>query len=54
MAAKGTMSENLTAKYGGPSRIIYRSYDMMKDDVDRQVKELVDKVMRLVQNEGKL
>jgi hypothetical protein len=54
MAAKGTISQNLTAKYGGPSRIIYRSYDMMKDDVDRQVKELVNKVMRLVQNEGKL
>jgi hypothetical protein len=54
MAAKGTISQNLTAKYGGPSRIIYRSYDMMKDDVDRQVKELVNKVMRLVQSEGKL
>ena len=54
MAAKGTMSQNLTAKYGGPSRIIYRSYDMMKDDVDRQVKELVNKVMKLVQSQGKL
>ena len=54
MAAKGTMSDNLTARYGGPSRIIYRSYEMMKDDVDRQVKELVNRVMKLTGNNGRI
>jgi len=54
MAAKGTISQNLTAKYGGPSRIIYRAYDMMKDDVERQVTELVNKVMKLVGKQGQI
>ena len=54
MAAKGTMSENLTARFGPPSRIIYRSYDMMKDETDRKVKELVNEVMRLTGKQGYL
>lgn len=54
MAAKGTMSDNLTARFGPPSRIIYRSYEMMKDDVDRQVKELVNRVMKLTGNNGRI
>ena len=54
MAAKGLMSDNLTARFGPPSRIIYRSYETMKDDVDRQVKELVNRVMKLTGNNGRI
>lgn len=54
MAAKGTISQNLSQRFGGPSRIIYRSYDMMKDEIDRKVKELVNEVMRLTGKQGYL
>ena len=54
MLSTSKLGSNLTARYGQPSRIIYRSYDIMKNDVERQVKELVDKVMRLVQKQGNL
>jgi hypothetical protein len=48
--AKGTMGENLTARFGSPSRIIYKAYESASADVERQVKELVNKVMKLTNN----
>ena len=54
MAAKGTMGENLTAKYGPPSRIIYKAYDQAKEETDRQVKELVNRVMQLTGKQGRI
>jgi hypothetical protein len=48
--AKGTMGENLTARFGPPSRIIYKAYESASADVERQVKELVNKVMKLTNN----
>ena len=54
LASKGTIGDNLTARYGSPSRIIYKSYEMMKDDVDKQIKELVNRVMKLTGNQGRI
>jgi hypothetical protein len=50
MAAEGQLSENLTAKYGQPSRVIYRAYNAAYQDVNRQVTELVNKVMKQTNN----
>lgn len=54
MAAKGIMGENLTRKYGSPSRVVWKAYEMMKEDVDRQVQDLVNKVMELTGNHGRI
>ena len=50
MLAKGVMADNLTDRFGPPSRIIYRAYDSASDEVQAQVKELVNKVMKLTNN----
>jgi hypothetical protein len=52
MAAKGVMGENLTKKYGPPSRVVWKAYEMMKEDIDRKVQDLVNKVMLLTGNQG--
>ena len=54
MARKGQMAENLTAKYGQPSRVIYRAYESASDDVERQVQQLVNRVMELTGRQGRL
>jgi hypothetical protein len=54
MARHGLLAQNLTARYGSPSRIIYKSYEMMKNDVDKQIKELVNRVMKLTGNQGRI
>ena len=50
MLAKGVMADNLTDRFGPPSRIIYRAYDSMSNEVEQQVKDLVNKVMKLTNN----
>jgi hypothetical protein len=50
MLAKGVMADNLTDRFGPPSRIIYKAYDSASEEVERQVKELVNKVMKLTNN----
>ena len=54
MAAKGIMGENLVAKFGPPSRVIYKAYESASDDVERQVAELVNTVMELTGNHGRI
>jgi len=54
MLRTSQLGDSLTSRYDQPSRIIYRSYEMMKDDVDRQVKELVNRVMKLTGNNGRI
>lgn len=54
LASKGMIGDNLTAKYGPPSRIIYKAYDQAKAEIDAQVKELVNKVMFLTGNQGRI
>jgi hypothetical protein len=44
--AKGTMGNNLTNRFGSPSRIIYKAYESSQAKVQADVKELVNKVMK--------
>ena len=50
MLAKGVMADNLTDRFGPPSRIIYKAYDSASDEVQQQVRDLVNKVMKLTNN----
>jgi len=42
------MVSALTAKYGPPSRVMWRAYQQTDQDVQNQLKELVRKIMRSV------
>ena len=50
MLVKGVMADNLTDRFGPPSRIIYKAYESASDEVQQQVKDLVNKVMELTNN----
>ena len=50
MLATGKLGENLTDRFGPPSRIIYKAYESASDEVQQQVEELVNKVMKLTNN----
>jgi len=50
MAAEGTLGTNLTNTYGQPSRVLYRAYNAASGDVERQVTDLVNKVMESTNN----
>ena len=50
MGREGVLGQNLADRFGNPSRVIYRAYRDASDDVERQVKELVNKVMKLTNN----
>jgi hypothetical protein len=50
MASNGAMADNLTTKFGEPSRVIYRAYDFVRPQVENEVKDLVNKVMRQTNN----
>jgi len=50
MLAKGVMADNLTNRFGPPSRIIYKAYESASEEVQQQVKDLVNKVMKLTNN----
>lgn len=54
MAANGLLSRNLTARYGQPSRVIYKAYEAASNQVERQVQELVNRVMMLTGRQGRL
>ena len=54
MAANGVMGENLVAKFGPPSRIIYKAYESASHEIERQVQELVNRVMQLTGNQGRI
>lgn len=54
MARNGILGDNLTAKYGSPSRVIYKAYESASADVESQVAELVNKVMELTGNHGRI
>lgn len=41
----------LQGRYGGASRTMWPSYERTKTDVDREMEQLVERVMRLVQEE---
>ena len=54
MARKGTMSQALQARFGSPSRVIWRAYQAQDAEVNNQVRDLVNKVMKLTGNNGRI
>jgi hypothetical protein len=46
MGREGVLGQNLTDRFGNPSRVIYRAYASASSNVQTQVKELVNKVMK--------
>jgi hypothetical protein len=54
MARKGRLSQSLQAKYGSPSRVIWRAYEAQGNEVEKQVRELVNKVMKMTGNDGRI
>ena len=54
MAQKGRLSQSLQSKYGSPSRVIWRAYEAQSSEVEKQVRELVNKVMKMTGNDGRI
>jgi hypothetical protein len=54
MARKGNLSQALQSRYGSPSRIIWRAYEAQDQEVEKQVRELVNKVMKMTGNNGRI
>lgn len=54
MAGNGDLGKRLTARFGPPSRLIYRVYDSKKYEVEQEVKALVSRVMRAVGRGGNI
>jgi hypothetical protein len=54
MARKGNLSQSLQAKYGPPSRVIWRAYKAQDEEVNNQVRDLVNKVMKMTGNNGRI
>ena len=52
--ANGVMADNLTDRFGPPSRIIYKAYESASDEVQQQVKDLVNKVMEQTNNDMRI
>lgn len=54
MSSKGDMSRQLSQRFGNPSRVIYRAYEVKQAEVERQIRDLVSSVMRQVGRGGKI
>ena len=54
MARKGKLSDALQARYGSPSRVIWRAYETQKSLVDSEVRDLVNRVMKMTGNNGRI
>jgi hypothetical protein len=54
MARKGNLSESLQARFGSPSRVLWRAYEHKSLEVQGQVRDLVNKVMKMTGNNGRI
>jgi len=54
MARKGKLSDALQARYGSPSRIIWRAYESQSAVVETAVRDLVNRVMKMTGNNGRI
>jgi hypothetical protein len=52
MGRRGELGSQLTNRFGGPSRVVWRAYEMRKNEVENEVKALVSRVMRTVGRGG--
>ena len=50
MGREGVLGQNLTDRFGNPSRVIYRAYNSESKYVELQVQQLVNKVMSQTNN----
>ena len=49
---KGAMARQLSARYGSPSRLLWRSYEVKRSQVEQEIRNLVSDVMRKVGRGG--
>jgi hypothetical protein len=54
MARKGDLSQQLTRRFGEPSRVLYRAYEVKQAEVEGELKALVSRVMRSVGRGGNI
>ena len=54
MGKGGSLGAQLTARYGTPSRLIYRAYEAQQTRVEQEVKKLASDVMRMVGRGGRI
>jgi hypothetical protein len=54
MARKGKLSDALQARYGSPSRVMWRAYESQSSLVDSEVRDLVNRVMKMTGNNGRI
>lgn len=54
MARRGRLGQNLTSRYGAPSRIFWKAYERNANNVEDRVRQLVGDVMRMVGRGGKI
>jgi hypothetical protein len=54
MARKGKLSSALQSRYGSPSRVIWRAYEAQDDLVEKEVRDLVNRVMKMTGNNGRI
>jgi hypothetical protein len=54
LGRKGILGQSLQAEYGPPSRVIWRAYKAQDEEVNNQVRDLVNKVMKMTGNNGRI
>jgi len=50
----GAMARQLSARYGSPSRLLWRAYEVKRLQVEQEVKDLASEVMRKVGRGGRI
>jgi hypothetical protein len=48
------MARQLSARYGSPSRLLWRAYEVKRLQVEQEVKDLASEVMRRVGRGGRI
>jgi hypothetical protein len=54
MGREGVLGQNLTNRFGPPSRVLYKAYASAGANVELQVQQLVNKVMKQTNNDMRL
>ena len=54
MARTGRLSRQLQIRFGDPSRVIWRAYEQQKEIVNSEIFELVNRVMKMTGNNGRI
>jgi hypothetical protein len=54
MARRGSISEQLSNRFGAPARLVWKAYEARRTDVEFEVRKLVNEVMRLTGRGGRI